>query len=103
VWAKLSASDRKLVELTAKLVTFETFTRIGQEDAKALDFFRKQGNEIVELDPEVQYAARERGHAWADRTKAGNAWFAKVLQSQREFEKLWSEAPKYRNVKVKQA
>jgi TRAP-type mannitol/chloroaromatic compound transport system substrate-binding protein len=103
VWAKLSNDDQKLIQLTAKLVTFETFTRIGQEDAKALDFFRKNGNEIVELDPEVQYAAREQGARWADKTKAGNAWFGKALQSQRDFEKLWSEAPRYRNVKVKPA
>jgi TRAP-type mannitol/chloroaromatic compound transport system substrate-binding protein len=101
VWGKLSNDDRKLIELTAKLVTFETFTRIGQEDAKALDFFRKNGNEIVELDPEVQYAAREQGARWADKTKAGNAWFAKALQSQRDFEALWKDAPRYRNVKVK--
>jgi TRAP-type mannitol/chloroaromatic compound transport system substrate-binding protein len=101
VWAKLSSDDKKLIELTAKLVTFETFTRIGQEDAKALEFFRKNGNEIVELDPDVQYAVRERGAAWADKTKAGNAWFAKTLQSQRDFEKLWAEAPRYRNVKTK--
>jgi TRAP-type mannitol/chloroaromatic compound transport system substrate-binding protein len=101
VWGKLSNDDRKLIEITAKLVTFETFTRIGQEDAKALDFFRKNGNEIVELDPEVQYAAREQGARWADKTKAGNAWFAKALQSQRDFEALWKDAPRYRNVKVK--
>ncbi|MGH8668420.1 MAG: TRAP transporter substrate-binding protein DctP [Burkholderiales bacterium] len=103
VWAKLSNDDKKLIELTAKLVTFETFTRIGQEDAKALSFFRKSGNEIVELDPEVQYAARRIGHEWANKTKAGNAWFGKVLQSQLEFEELWKDAPRYRNVKVKQA
>jgi TRAP-type mannitol/chloroaromatic compound transport system substrate-binding protein len=101
VWDKLSANDKQLIELTAKLVTFETFTRIGQEDAKALEFFRKNGNEIVELDPEVQYAVRERGAAWADKTKAGNAWFAKALQSQRDFEKLWVDAPRYRNVRTK--
>jgi TRAP-type mannitol/chloroaromatic compound transport system substrate-binding protein len=101
VWDKLSSDDKKLIELTAKLVTFETFTRIGQEDAKALQFFRKSGNEIVELDAEVQYAAHERGAAWADKTKAGNAWFAKALQSQRDFEKLWVDAPRYRNVRTK--
>jgi hypothetical protein len=51
----------------------------------------------------VQYAAREQGARWAERTKAGNAWFAKALQSQRDFEVLWKDAPRYRNVKVKQA
>jgi TRAP-type mannitol/chloroaromatic compound transport system substrate-binding protein len=103
VWDKLSGDDKKLIELTAKLVTFETFTRIGQEDAKALEFFRKSGNEIVELDAEVQYAAHEQGRVWADKTKAGNAWFEKTLKSQRDFETLWKDAPRYRNVKVKQA
>jgi TRAP-type mannitol/chloroaromatic compound transport system substrate-binding protein len=101
VWAKLSPNDKKLIELVAKLVTFETFTRIGQEDAKALEFFRKSGNEIIELDAEVQYAARERGKVWADKTSAGNPWFAKVVKSQRDFETLWKDAPRYRNVKVK--
>jgi TRAP-type mannitol/chloroaromatic compound transport system substrate-binding protein len=103
VWAKLSDGDKKLIEITAKLVTFETFTRIGHEDAKALEFFRKSGNEIIELDPEVQFAARERGIAWANKTKVGNAWFQKVLDSQLEFEVLWKDAPRYRNVKVKQS
>jgi len=63
----------------------------------------RDGFEVVELDADVQYAARERGAAWADRTKGGNAWFAKALQSQRDFEALWKDAPRYRNVKVKQA
>jgi len=103
VWGKLSAHDKKLIELVAKLVTFETFTRIGHEDAKALQFFRKSGNEIIELDVEVQYAARELGHAWADKTKVGNPWFEKTLKSQRDFETLWKDAPRYRNVKVKSA
>jgi TRAP-type mannitol/chloroaromatic compound transport system substrate-binding protein len=103
VWGKLSNDDKKLIELSAQLVTFETCTRIRKKDAKALDFFRKNGNEIVELDAEVQYAAHDQGARWADKTKAGNAWFGKVLQSQREFEALWKEAPRYRNVKVKQA
>lgn len=103
VWTKFSANDKKLIELTAKLVTFESWTRIGQEDAKSLDVYRKAGNEIIELDEEVQYAARKQGLAWADKTKAGNPWFEKVYKSQREFEVLWKDAPRYRNVKVKQA
>ncbi len=101
VWGKLSPEDRRLIELTAKLVTYETFTRIGQEDAKSLDVYLKAGNEIVELDPEVQYAAREQGFAWAEKTKVGNPWFEKAYKSQREFEILWKDAPRYRNVKVR--
>jgi TRAP-type mannitol/chloroaromatic compound transport system substrate-binding protein len=103
VWGKLSANDKKLIELTAKLVTYETFTRIGQEDAKSLDVYKKAGNEIVDLDPEVQFKAREIGIAWGDKTAAGNPWFAKVHKSQREFEVLWKDAPRYRNVKTRPA
>src|SRR5688500_19116350 len=58
-WNKLSAAAKKLVETEAKLVTFESWLKIGQEDAKALDFYQKAGNIITELDPEVQYAARQ--------------------------------------------
>ncbi|TAK82295.1 MAG: C4-dicarboxylate ABC transporter substrate-binding protein [Betaproteobacteria bacterium] len=100
VWDKLSAADRQLIELTAKLVTFETFTRIGEEDAKALQFFRKSGNEIIELSPEVQYKTREVAFRWANKTRAGNPWFGKILKSQIDFERLWQDAPRYRNVKT---
>jgi hypothetical protein len=57
----------------------------------------------MELDAEVQYAARERGLAWAEKTKAGNPWFERTLKSLQDFETLWKDAPRYRNVKVRQA
>ena len=97
-WNKLSARDKTLVELAAKIVTFETWTRIGQEDAKALEFYKKEGNEIIVLDADVQRKAKKLGLEWADKQAKDNPWFAKVLKSQREFEKLWSQASYYRNV-----
>jgi len=102
-WNKLSAADKKLVEATAKMVTFESWLKIGQEDAKALDFYRKAGNTIIELDEEVQFAARKIGLEWADKTAKENKypWFAKVHKSLREFETLWVHADSYRKVKVK--
>lgn len=101
VWNSLSDADKQLIETAARLTTFDSWLTIGQEDAKALDFYREQGNEIIELDPEVQYAAREIADKWADGVAANNAWFSKVLDNQRAFEKLWAEASHYRNVKVK--
>jgi len=100
LWAKLSPADRRLIEMTAKLNTFETWTRIGEEDAKALEFYRKAGNEIIDLSPEVQYAARRVAFKWADKTRAGNPWFEKAFKSQILFEELWTDAPRYRNVKT---
>ncbi len=100
-WEKLSDADKQLVKDAAQFTTLNSWLTIGQEDAKALDFFRQQGNEIIELDAEVQYAARETGLKWADEQAAQNEWFRKVLASQKEFEKLWADAPRYRNVKVR--
>jgi TRAP-type mannitol/chloroaromatic compound transport system substrate-binding protein len=102
-WAKLSAPDKKLVETAAKLVTFESWLRIGQEDAKALDFYKKAGNEIIELDAEVQYAARKIGLDWADKTaKEGkHKWFARVHKSLQDFDTQWKNAESWRKVKVR--
>lgn len=102
-WAKLSAADKKLVETAAKLVTFESWLRIGQEDAKALAFYKKAGNTIIELDAEVQYAGRQIGLDWAEKVaKEGKyPWFAKVHKSQKEFDALWKGAEHWRTVKVK--
>ncbi len=101
VWDKLSDADKQLIKDAAQFTTLNSWLTIGQEDAKALDFFRKQGNEIIELDAEVQFAAREIGLKWAEEQAAQNEWFKKVLASQKEFETLWADAPRYRNVKIK--
>jgi TRAP-type mannitol/chloroaromatic compound transport system substrate-binding protein len=100
-WAALSETDQQLVRDAAFQTTMNSWLTIGQEDAKALRFYREEGNEIIELDPEVQYAAREAGLAWAEGKAADNEWFARVLASQKEFSELWSEASSYRNVRVR--
>ncbi|MFO1363625.1 MAG: TRAP transporter substrate-binding protein DctP [Burkholderiales bacterium] len=103
VWNKLSPADKRLVETVAKLVTFESWLRIGEEDAKALDFYRKAGNTIIELDPEVQFAARKIGLEWADRVAKENKypWFAKTLASQKAFDAQWKGAEGWRKVRVR--
>src|SRR5512134_163593 len=100
-WAKISPADKTVMELAAQLVTFESWLKIGQEYAKALDFYRKAGNVIIELDPEVQYAARKIGQDWAAKTSKDNPWFGKVFKSQTEFEALWKGADHWRKVKTK--
>lgn len=100
-WGKLSEADRKLIRDAAFMTTMSSWLTIGQEDATALKFFRDQGNEIIELDPEVQFQAREAGLAWAEKTAEGNEWFSRVFDTQKAFTDLWSEASKYRNVKTR--
>ena len=103
VWAKMPANDHKLVEIVAKLVTYESWTRIGAEDAKAFEFYKKQGVIMTELDDEVQFAARKIGLDWAEKTvKEGKSkWFARVHKSQSDFDLAWREADDWRKVKVK--
>jgi TRAP-type mannitol/chloroaromatic compound transport system substrate-binding protein len=100
-WAELSAEDQQIVRDAAFMTTMNSWLTIGQEDAKALAFYREQGNEIVELDPEVQYAGREAGLKWAEGIAADNAWFKRVLEHQEEFAELWAGANRYRTVKVR--
>lgn len=100
-WSRLSERDQQLIRDAAFETTMNSWLTVGQEDAKALEFFKQQGNEIIELDPEVQYAAHDAGIAWAEEKAADNEWFARVLESQKEFADLWSDASKYRNVKTR--
>lgn len=96
-WEKLSDKDKALVEQAAKLVTFETWTKIGDEDAKALEFYRKEGNEIIELDAEVQREVKKAAIAWGKTQEETNEWFKKAYESQLAYEDLWKDAARYRN------
>lgn len=96
-WEKLSDKDKALIEQAAKLVTFETWTKIGDEDAKALEFYRKEGNEIIELDAEVQREVKKAAIAWGKTQEETNEWFKKAYESQLAYEDLWKDAARYRN------
>lgn len=101
VWDELSSEDQAIIREAAFITTIDSWLTIGQEDAKALDFFRSEGNEIIELSPEVQYRAHELGQEWAAEQAEDNAWFARVLETQRAFAELWADANRYRNVLTK--
>ena len=74
------------------------------DQAKALDFYKKAGNIITELDAEVQYKTREIGLTWAGKTSKENKypWFARVHASQKQFDTMWRGADRWRSVKVKE-
>jgi TRAP-type mannitol/chloroaromatic compound transport system substrate-binding protein len=97
-YAALSERDRELVDLAAKIVTFESWTKIGHEDAKALQFFRDAGNEIIELDEQVQIAVKKKAIEWGKEQGKANPWFEKAYSSQLAYEELWKDAARYRNV-----
>jgi len=98
-WAELTERDQKLIEDAAKLVTFESWLKIGNEDAKALAFYEEAGNEIIELDESVQVEAKKIADKWAAEQAKENDWFAKTWESQEKFEDAWKNASHYRNTK----
>jgi len=97
-WEALSKADQDMVSMAAKMITLESWLIVGQEDAKALEFYKQAGNEIIVLDAEVQKKAKALGLAWAENVAKDNPWFDKIMKHQRAFEKLWSQATFYRNV-----
>ena len=48
-----------------------------------------------------QWPGKALAVKWAEEQAAGNAWFKKVWDHQRAYEKLWEDAASYRNVKYK--
>lgn len=98
-WDALSARDRELVELAAKMTTVDFWMKVGHEDAKALEFYRDAGNEIIELDEDVQKRAKVMADEWAAAQAAKNDWFQRVWAQQSEYEALWKNAARYRNIK----
>nr|MBA3478348.1 C4-dicarboxylate ABC transporter substrate-binding protein [Lautropia sp.] len=102
-WAKMPPADQQLVEIVAEQVTLEGWLKIGAEDVKAFDFFKNAGVEMLELDDEVQFAARKLGLDWAEKTAKEGKYkhFAEVHKSQVEFDQAWRHADSWRKVKVK--
>ena len=82
--------------MAAKLASFEGFMRTNYEDMKAFDVFRANGNEIIRLPPEAKTMAVQKAHEWAEKKAKDNPFFAKVLASQRAFDKAWDETDKQR-------
>ncbi len=94
IWEQLSDHDKKLVAEAAKMVTLEFWTKVGHRDAKALNEYKD--NEIIVLSDEVQAEARKVSMLWADEKSEDNAWFKKVWEHQRNYERLWKDSSKYR-------
>ncbi len=53
-WKEMSEADQKLVQDVAFMTTMNYWLTLGQEDAKALQFFKDAGNEIIELDLDTE-------------------------------------------------
>ncbi len=93
-WEKISERDKELVALAAKMVTLNSWTKVGHDDAKALKTY--ENNELIVLSQETQKKARTVSLEWADNQAIDNAWFKKIYEHQRNYELLWKDSWKYR-------
>ncbi|WP_320177691.1 TRAP transporter substrate-binding protein DctP [Roseovarius pacificus] len=98
IWETLSEDDRNLLEDAARLVTLDCWLTFGQRDAQAKSFYEEAGNEVIDLEPEVQKAIFDAGVTYADRIATDNEWFAKVWKSQKSFDALWQGSERYRRI-----
>ena len=100
-WDALPDDIKSELEMAAKLTTLDSYMQTGVDDLAAMDAFRKNKNEIVELDPALIEAYREAGRDWA-RKKAeaqsgkGNDWMEKILTSYVDFQERWIDDSVYR-------
>lgn len=99
-WNKLPKDLQAKVEAAAKLTTLEALPKFEYADAKALDTYRANGNEIIVLDPAVVNDIRKLGINWAKKTAAerkakGDDTMEKVLTSYLAYQTLWSKNSAY--------
>ena len=88
-WDKLPEDLKFQVQMALRDSCFEAMNKTMKEDAEAMAFFRKYpGLNISKLTPEMIDEIVRIGDEELDRYAKGDAFFDKVLKSQREFRKL---------------
>jgi TRAP-type mannitol/chloroaromatic compound transport system substrate-binding protein len=99
-WDKLPKDQQAKLEAAARLTTLEALPKFQYADAKALDAYRANGNEIIVLDPGLVNEIRTIGTNWAkkaaaDRKAKGDETMEKVLASYLGYQQLWSKNSGY--------
>lgn len=93
-WNRLSATDQELIRMAARLNVFESWMNSSHGDLAAFQELVDGPNEIVQLDNEFVERAIKETVKWEDEQAEKNAWFQKVLESQRAFRnslRIWSQ------------
>jgi TRAP-type mannitol/chloroaromatic compound transport system substrate-binding protein len=99
-WDKLPKDLQEQVEAAARLTTLEALPKFQYADAKALDVYRANGNEIITLDPKLVDEIRQIGIGWAKTAAAaakakGDDRMEKVLASYLGYQALWAKNSSY--------
>ena len=98
-WEQLPADLKAMLEGAAKIAMLEGWTYLGILDMGAMETFKKKGNTIIELAPEVQRAVYELGLEWGRERAAKDPWVKKLFESQMNFAKKWKSIEAIRTIK----
>ncbi len=97
-WGRVSPRDRQLIQLAARLASFEFWVKNGAEDAKAFRELQKGTNKFTVLDPAVITAAEESGKRWITRVSVDNTWVRKAAHSQAGHTLIWKQWAPFRRM-----
>lgn len=88
-WNKLSEDIQSKVKLALKISTFQAINLAMKQDAEAMNYFIESDKvQVSKLTPEMIEEIIRIGNEELDKMAAEDAFFAKVLKSQRDFRKL---------------
>ena len=88
-WEKLPADLKAIVKYACQVTSMRTLARSIWMDAPALEKFKKYGTTINYLSPEVQQHMAKLADDFFKKKAAKDPFFAKVLKSQREWQKSY--------------
>lgn len=99
-WDALPVDLQGLITAAAKLTTYESFTRFGDSDIKAMADFRKSKVEMVVMERAESEKIREAGRNWArakatEMAESGNDRMQSVLDSYLTYQSNWAENSSY--------
>ncbi|MFN3882293.1 MAG: C4-dicarboxylate ABC transporter substrate-binding protein [Nitrincola lacisaponensis] len=93
-WDSLTSEQQEILRLAGKLTVYETWLASSFADLEAYQALLDGPNEIVQLSPEFIATIMDETRKWEDEYAASNEWFARVLNSQREFKEkmvVWTD------------
>lgn len=96
VWTGLSEEDQQAIATAARLSMYESWSAGANADLSAFKEMTGGDNEIVHLDPDFMATIEEATNKWEDEQAEDNKWFARVLNSLRDFEDQLAVWPEYR-------
>lgn len=96
LWDGFDTQTKVLLEEAAKMTTIESWMQINLLDTEALTKFKKDGVEILRVEPSYIAAVKAATLAWEDKYAANGGWFKKALDAKRAFDERWAPAKEYR-------